>query len=64
VSPDDNKLEIYNICKIEIEEYNNEKARGAFIRSKADWAEFGEKNSKFFLNLEKRNYKKMYHKTN
>jgi hypothetical protein len=27
-----------------IEHYNNEKANGALIRSKADWAEFGEKN--------------------
>ena len=42
---------------MEIEYYNNEKANGILLRSKADWAEHGEKNTKFFLNLEKRNYK-------
>jgi hypothetical protein len=43
--------------KLEIEHYNNEKANGILLRSKADWVEAGEKNTKFFLNLEKRNYK-------
>jgi hypothetical protein len=38
-------------------EYNNNKANGVIIRSKADWAEFGEKNTKIFLDLEKRNHK-------
>ena len=27
------------------------------MRSKANWAELGERNTKFFLNLEKRNYR-------
>jgi exonuclease III len=39
-----------------IESYNNEKANGAILRSKVAWAEFGERNSKYFLNLEKRNH--------
>ena len=50
-------LQEYHTAKTEIEQYNNEKSRGAMIRSKADWTEFGEKNTKYFLNLEKRNYK-------
>jgi exonuclease III len=56
-NPSEEILNEYNSTKLEIEYYNNEKAQGAVIRSKADWAEFGEKNTKFFLNLEKRNYK-------
>ena len=30
------------------------------VRSKAQWYEFGEKNSKYFYNLEKRNHKKKH----
>jgi hypothetical protein len=41
--------------KEEIEQYNSEKARGAWLRSKADWLEYGERNSSFFLKLENRN---------
>ena len=33
------------------------KSEGDFIRSKADWVEFGERNTKYFANLEKWNYK-------
>ena len=36
------------------------KTRGAMVRSKAQWYEFGEKNSKYFYNLEKRNHKKKH----
>jgi exonuclease III len=41
--------------KEEIESINAEKARGAMLRSKAEWVEFGEKNSSYFLKLENRN---------
>ena len=54
--PSDELLEEYNKGKKLIEDYNNEKAQGAQIRSKVNWTEHGEKNTKFFLNLEKRNY--------
>jgi exonuclease III len=54
--PTDEKLKQYHEAKQFIEDYNNEKAQGVCIRSKADWAEHGEKNTKFFLNLEKRNH--------
>jgi hypothetical protein len=56
VDPTEERLKKYYECKKYIEDFNNEKAKGALIRSKIDWAEHGEKNSKFFLNLEKRNY--------
>jgi hypothetical protein len=54
--PNDVILELYTEHKKYIENYNNEKANGAITRSRVDWAEYGERNSKFFLNLEKRNH--------
>jgi hypothetical protein len=56
INPTEENVKKYHENKTFIENYNNEKANGAILRSKASWAEFGEKNSKFFLNLEKRNY--------
>ena len=38
---------------IEQETYHNAKAKGAQIRSRAKWVESGERNNKYFLNLEK-----------
>jgi hypothetical protein len=57
-NPTDEQIQQVNEYKSEIEIYNNEKAAGILMRSKADWAELGERNTKYFLNLEKRNYKK------
>ena len=54
--PTDDLLKECSEAKRYIEEYNNEKARGVLIRAKVDWAEHGERNTKFFLNLEKRNH--------
>jgi hypothetical protein len=39
----------------ELEFINNEKLQGSIFISKCDWTEFGEKNNKYFLNLEKYN---------
>ena len=36
---------------------NDKQAGGVMIRSKARWVELGEKNSKYFCGIEKRNYK-------
>ena len=33
-----------------------EKVEGTIVRSRARWHKHGEKNSKYFLNLEKRNH--------
>jgi exonuclease III len=52
----DENLKEYNDGKKYIENYNNEKANGIMLRSKTNWIEHGERNTKFFLNLEKRNY--------
>jgi exonuclease III len=55
LNPSDEILQETERIKEQIEEYNAEKARGAKLRSKAEWVEYGEKNTKFFLTLEKKN---------
>ena len=52
---DSSVLADYNKCKSEWEEILKFKAEEIKFRSKAKWTEDGEKNTKFFLNLEKRN---------
>ena len=37
-----------------IKRITEQKVKGAIIRSKARWVEYGEKNTRYFLNLEKR----------
>ena len=47
-----------------IESFYEEKTRGIIIRARARSHEYGEKSSKYFLNLEKRNHvKKTYAET-
>jgi len=55
-SADEKGLDELEACKEEYDQCQKDKAQGAIIRSKAKWAEYGEKNSKFFLQLEKRNH--------
>ena len=42
--------------KLELQELRENKLKGALLRSKARWVEKGEKPSKFFCNLENRNF--------
>ena len=42
--------------QLELDKIYEEKARGAFIRSRRKWLEQGEKCTKYFFNLEKRNF--------
>ena len=42
--------------KAELEESRKNYIEGVILRSKARWYEFGEKSTKYFLSLEKRNY--------
>ena len=44
------------ILKDEEEDIRREYIKGLFIRSRAKWIEEGEKPTKYFLNMEKRNY--------
>ena len=43
-----------------IQSFYEEKTRGIIIRARARWHEYGEKSSKYFLNLEKRNHVKKH----
>ena len=43
----------YDLCKIELENIYDKKAKGVKIRSKCKWYQHGEKPTKFFFNLEK-----------
>ena len=47
-----------NMEKRDLENIYDYRAKGAMLRSKARYVEDGEKNSSYFLNLEKRNYMK------
>ena len=49
--------EIYNTTKKELEQIEEEASRGSIIRSRAQWIEEGENCSKYFMQLENRNYK-------
>ena len=53
---DIDKLEAYKTSKKELENIEYTETAGQILRSKARWTEEGEKNSAYFLNLEKRNY--------
>ena len=57
LNPDENLNEYYSAIKAEFEHLESCKTQGAIIRSKARYTEQGERNTKYFLNLEKRNYK-------
>ena len=54
--PDKFKDEI-QLTKDNLEKEIEYKTKGALIRCKVQWYEEGEKPTKYFLNLEKRNYK-------
>jgi hypothetical protein len=51
----DNYKDIYFNLKEEYETFEKERARGSIIRSKARWVEEGERNTKYFMSLEKHN---------
>jgi exonuclease III len=54
--PNDNTLQQLETAKGELESFNKEKLASSVFRSKCEWVEEGERNSKYFLNLEKYNY--------
>ena len=49
-------LKEYEDLKTELQSIYNEKGRAAIFRSKCRWVEKGERPTKYFFNLEKRNY--------
>ena len=54
--PSQENLSVLNALKEKMEHLYEKKVEGIIIRSCARWHEHGEKNSKYFLNLEKRNH--------
>ena len=58
-NPDDKDLEKSLLNKkTELTKIQEEFVRGSMIRTRASWIGDGEKNTKYFFNLEKRNYNK------
>ena len=53
-------IQEYHDCKHQREEIYNYITQGITLLSKVDWYEHGEKSSKYFLNLEKRNKAKSH----
>ena len=51
-----NLLNKYELAKKELKDVYDSKGKEAMFRSKAKWFEEGEKPTKYFFNLEKRNY--------
>jgi hypothetical protein len=56
IDPTQEKYEILTNFKNDLVDVNKEKLAGVMFRSKCEWAEYGEKNTSYFLNLEKYNY--------
>lgn len=52
--------ELYCQIKAEIEEYENEKCKGAIVRSRAQYVLEGERCTKYFMNLEKKKQGKKF----
>lgn len=51
----------FNAAQENLETFYEDKTKGIIIRARARWHEHGEKSTKYFLNLEKRNHiKKTY----
>lgn len=53
---DENNLELLKDKREELEAIRKKKVEGMIVRSRAKWIQEGETNSKYFSNLEKRNY--------
>ena len=53
-------IDEYNECKQELENLYDYITQGIMLRSRATWYEHGEKSTKYFLNLEKRNKAKTH----
>ena len=53
-----------NECRLALEKIIELRTKGAILRSKTKWYNEGEKNTKYFPNLEKRHYKQRNNKSN
>ena len=46
--------------KLDLQRIAEHKTKGAIIRSRARWYEHGERNTKYFMNLEKRSHERKH----
>lgn len=60
-NPTEEIAQQYQNVKDELEQLVTQKAQSSAFRARADWVEHGEKNTKFFTNLEKKNHNKKNH---
>ena len=60
LDPNNANVNALNSAKENLELFYEEKVRGIVIRARARWHEYGERSSKYFLNLEKRNHVKKH----
>ena len=58
--PSDSNATRLNAAQEKLETFYEEKTKGIIIRARARWHEHGEKSTKYFLNLEKRNHIKKH----
>ena len=58
--PSDSNANQMAAAKEKLELFYEQKAKGIIIRARARWHEHGERSTKYFLNLEKRNYVKKH----
>ena len=57
-NPCDSLTSRYHEARENLEAFYEEKTKGIIIRARARWHEHGEKSTKYFSNLEKRNHVK------
>ena len=58
--PNTNNANALNSAKEKLQHFYEEKLQGIIIRARARWWEHGEKSTKYFLNIEKRNHVKKH----
>ena len=58
--PGDANANLFHAAKEKLELFYEEKTKGIIVRARACWYEHGEKSTKYFLNLEKRNHIKKH----
>ena len=56
----DSNATLFDVAQKQLESFYEEKTRGIIVRARARWHEYGEKTTKYFLNLEKRNHVKKH----
>ena len=60
VNPGQETIAKFYEVKLKLEQISMHKTEGAMIRSKARWCEQGERSTRYFFNLEKRNRSNNY----